>query len=59
MFDPSLEQQRDEERMRIRLFAQFETGNLSFSRVEQIPWINATFPTWSISAKAFSHIAGL
>src|ERR1700719_2549602 len=36
-FDPSLEQQRDEERMRIRLFLQSYTGNLSFSRVEQIP----------------------
>src|SRR5208337_1162817 len=35
-FDPSLEQQRDEERMRIRLFSQSWTGNLSFSRVEQI-----------------------
>src|SRR5208337_4870011 len=37
-FDPSLEQQRDEERMRIRLFSQSWTGNLSFSRVEQIPF---------------------
>src|SRR5208337_5635766 len=40
-FDPSLEQQRDEERMRIRLFSQSWTGNLSFSRVEQIPCDNA------------------
>ena len=64
-FDPSSEPQRDEETMRIRRFSQSWTGNLSFSRVEQIliqriPLSRATLQTGSVISglsKGTIHIA--